>query len=117
MAMVDEFRAMTQDIAASFDVRKAEFASMRQQISDTLRDFRKTRLHDAKGYEADRKRTVSDIKNEISGLLGGFRKDREEMASAWHDLAASKRAKSGGKPRHTAKKSQPPHKKRAEAGA
>lgn len=117
MAMADEFRAMTQDIAASFDVRKGELASMRQQMSDTLRDFRKTRLHDAKGYKADRKRAVSDIKNEVSGLLNGFRKDREEMASAWHGLAMSTHVKSGRKPQHTAKKSQHPSKKRAETNA
>lgn len=117
MAMADEFRAMTQDIAASYDVRIGELASMRQQISEMLGDFRKTRLHDAKGYRADRRRAVSDIKNEVSGLLNGFTKEREEMGAAWHGLISSMRTKSGRKPQHTAKKSQQPHKKRAQAGA
>lgn len=117
MAMADEFRAMTQDIAASFDVRKGEIESIRQHISEILGDFRKTRLHDAKGYNKERRREVSDIKNEVSVILGGFRKEREDMASAWHDLVSSMRTKHGKKAPRAAKKSQPTHKKRSEAGA
>ena len=91
MALAEEFRAMTQDIAASFDVRKAEIASIRQQVSDILGDFRKTRLDESKRLNAERKREVSDI-------LGDFRKEREDMASAWHDLVAAMQAK---RPAHT----------------
>lgn len=91
MAMADEFRAMTQDIAASYDVRMGELAAIRQQVSGMLGDFRKTRLDETKRLNADRK-------HEVSGLLGGFRKEREDIASAWHDLVSTMHSK---RPGHT----------------
>lgn len=86
MAYADDFRAMTQDIAASFDVRMGELAAIRQQVTGMLDDFRKTRIDETKRLNAERK-------SEVSEMLGGFRKEREETASAWHDLAASMQAK------------------------
>ncbi len=73
-------------------------------------DFRKTRLHDTKTNNKERRRDVSD-------LLDGFNKEREDMASAWADLVSSMRSKRGIKTARPAKKSQPTHKKRAETGA
>ena len=61
MAMAEEFRAMTQDIAASFDVRKGEVESLSRQVSGMIGDFRKTRLHDTKTNNKERRRDVSDF--------------------------------------------------------
>ena len=91
MAYADEFRAMTQDIAASYDVRMGELAAIRQQVSETLGGFRKTRLDETKRFNADRKAEVSD-------LLGSFRKEREDMGAAWHDLVSTMQSK---RPAHT----------------
>ncbi|MBI5971583.1 MAG: hypothetical protein HY884_10575 [Deltaproteobacteria bacterium] len=108
--MAEEFRSLTQDIAASFDVRKGEVESIRQQVSGMIGDFRKTRLHDIKTYNKEKRREVSD-------LLNSFNKERGDMASAWADLVSSMRSKRGIKAQRPVKKEAHRQKKRAETGA
>lgn len=111
MSIAEGMRLLAHDITASYDARIGELASIRRQTLDMLSEFHR--------MDDERKTSVSNITKEVScmldgfkGIIDGFKKEHEEAAGAWHDLAATMESKRGRKERKTVKVRQVHHKGR-----
>ena len=120
MSNAEDIRLLAQDMAASYDARIGELASIRENVSDLMSGFKEgdkercSEISDLKkgvsdlmdGFkEGDKERCseVSDLKKGVSDLRDNFRKECEETANAWHGLAATMESKRGRKTGKTVK--------------
>ncbi|MBI1910909.1 MAG: hypothetical protein HYS21_02815 [Deltaproteobacteria bacterium] len=79
MALSNDFRAMVQDISASYDVRKGELSALRHQMHKMLDEFRKEKKEEFKKLGDERKKEISDIKQRVSDLKHDLRASLQEF--------------------------------------
>lgn len=110
MSRVDDFKALSQDITASFDERMAVLASIKKDVRELsddvhrkLGDLHKERSEMAAQLRQDLTKTRHSMKKETNQLLNGFKKEHFDAISTWGHLGATMQAKRGGTARKAAK--------------
>jgi len=110
MARVDGFKALAQDITASFDERMAVLASIKKDVHEMtddvhrmLDDLHKERGEMASQLRQDLSKARYSMKKETSNLLKGFKKEHDDAIAAWGHLGSTMQAKRGGAARKSGK--------------
>lgn len=109
MARADEFKALAQDITASFDERIAALASIKKEIHEMtddihrmMDDIHRERSEMASQLRKDLTRAKSTLKKETGQLVKGFKKEHDDAVAAWGELNATMSSKRGGAVRRKA---------------
>ena len=83
--MGSDMRTMAEDIVASHMWREAALSAIRKETAELLEECR--------GQGPERRSELFQMKKEIAGMLGGFRKEmhtvskeRKKEAAAWHAI-------------------------------
>lgn len=110
MARQDDFKALAQDITASFDERMAVLASIKKEINEMkddvhqmLDDIHRERSEMASQLRKDLSKGKSTLKKDTANLLKGYKKEHDESIATWSQLGSTLRAKRGGVARRAAK--------------
>jgi len=114
MGMADDMRNLVQEIRASRETRADRLAALRRETTDMLNGFRRELGEMAAGLrrfldstESARRQcfraTLEGIKARqrernrgTHGLMDGFRRERETMASHWRNMTAGMTKKRAG---------------------
>jgi len=113
MRFAEEMRNLAQEISNSFDARVARVAALKQDTAAMLKGFRdamKNVQHELKSKAQGLKRFLSNAEasrmreframhqrirahqeernREVTGMVGGFRREREAAGAHWQSLAA-----------------------------
>jgi hypothetical protein len=114
MALAEEMRTLTQDIASSFDTRAARVKALKRETAVKLKAFRqemKDVQHELRRKAADLKKFLSNAEayrmrdframhqgirarqeernGTVARMLESFRRQREAAASHWQSMTAA----------------------------
>lgn len=94
-----DMRNLAEDIVASHKWRESVLGSIRKE-TDAILSQADELLKEFKEQDAERKSEVFQMKKEVAGMLGGFRKEmyvvskeRKKDAAAWHSVLGRLHAK------------------------
>ncbi|HBG47462.1 MAG TPA: hypothetical protein DDW94_10820 [Deltaproteobacteria bacterium] len=79
MSILDDFRSMTHEISAAYDIRAGELASIKRHIRTMLGDLRRTRREESRKLAAERRKEVAHIKKQVEGI-------KKETANSLRDF-------------------------------
>lgn len=110
MARQDDFKALAQDITASFDERMAVLASIKKDIHEMkddvhrmLDDIHRERSEMASHLRKDLSKSRSTLKKDTANLIKGYKKEHDESIATWAHIGSTMRSKRGGAARKAAK--------------